>query len=101
MSYATWHWRVFNVVARLFGVLACLVALVFLLTALVEVWTHRLAVSPLWFGIGAICLFPMGVAFLRVRPYRPDVKSDDRAGWWTGEPKRPATMASNNRWRGP
>jgi membrane protein implicated in regulation of membrane protease activity len=83
-GYETWHWRTFNVLVRLFGLAALMVGAVVLAT------------GPWWLGIVVIA---MGVAFMTVRPYRPDLgdverliepqefagNSKARRRWWTGD----------------
>ena len=109
MSYASWHWRMFNILARLFGLLACVGGLVGLVSVFIEFGAHQFPASASWLGLALILfVLAMGIAFLLVRPYRPDLEQGAIGGpqsssvnWWTGEPKARATMASNNRWRGP
>ena len=88
------HWRVFNVSARIFGLLAIANGVGF------GVWAARFALHPdLPHGatisesvvldhavLGALSLV-MGYAFVTVRPYRPDLKNPCRQSWWTGEPR--------------
>ena len=84
MSYQAWHLRIFNVLARLLGLGSCLVGLVGLVSALLELWAGR---NPLPEFVIAILVSGIGIAFLRVRPYRPDLKGLQPRGWWTGEPR--------------
>jgi hypothetical protein len=107
-AYERAHWSAVNVMARMFGILALIVGLGFL------AWGVYFAISPeaqghitpdgsdasilnSTLGIFAVA---MSVAFLRVRPYRPDLGDSirsSRAGraeacdkrprnWWTGAP---------------
>src|SRR4051812_2444544 len=84
IDYETWHWRTFNVSARLFGLVALLVGVGFVVSG--------------EFLVGPFALALAG-AFLRVRPYRPDLgdssylfdpfgsrgNSQAARRWWTGD----------------
>ena len=109
VSYPSWRWRIFNVLARVFGLLACLGGLTGLVSIFIEFRAHQVRASASWLGLALVLVvLAMGIAFLLVRPYRPDLQQATVGGpqpssvtWWTGEPKPRATMASNNRSRGP
>jgi hypothetical protein len=94
MSYSRWHWRIFNVVARLWGI-------GFLLAGLLGLPQVLFFKSPPPSDDGlvlAVSLFAVvvGVLVIRVRPYRPDLDGyasafkstyERQRTWWTGEPK--------------
>ena len=93
MSYESFHWSVFNVMARLFGLGAALAFVAFGFTAGLQYFGAPLS-TP---GVSA-SLFCLAVAigFLTVRPLRPDISRQRLAqgnapfpklGWWTGAPK--------------
>ena len=83
-GYETWHWRTLTILTRVFGIMALLAAIGFALSRMVLV---------------ALLLLLLGYAFLRVRPYRPDLgdveyladpfgsRGNSRAPrhWWTGD----------------
>jgi hypothetical protein len=96
-TYVKLHLRIFNLFARLFGLLAVAGGagsiawgLYYLLHSDLPspgaTVTGSFAVDHL--VIGAFCLI-MGAAFLAVRPWRPDLtgRTGARWSWWTGEPK--------------
>lgn len=88
-GYDAWHWRAFTVMIRLFGIASVVVGCAFALDG-----------SP-WVGM---CLLLLGLPFLLVRPYRPDLGDVERLvspkvftgndtaprHWWTGDRKRSA-----------
>src|SRR5687767_2333136 len=95
--YAALHFRVFNVLGRLFGLLAVVggagsAAWGLYYSLHPDLPTPGAAVSGSFavdhLVIGAFCLI-IGGAVLGVRPYRPDltVSAGARRSWWTGEPK--------------
>jgi hypothetical protein len=96
-AYGALRLRVLNVLARLFGLLALIGGAAFLAWA-TYLWrypelprpgqTLSGSVSIDYLGTGVFCL-AVGIGFLAVRPYRPDVTTDARArrSWWTGEPR--------------
>jgi len=91
--YAKRHLRVLNVLARLFGLVAIIGG-----AAAVTWGVYFLRTSPGvivsgsaaldYLGAGVFCLV-VGVAFVAVRPYRPDLildaRASERSSWWTGE----------------
>jgi hypothetical protein len=97
--YGAFHLRVVNVFARLFGVLSVIGGAGFVAWA-VYFFLHPVLPSTArtvsgsaafdYLGAGVLCLL-MGVVFLTVRPYRPDMTigtgSGSRRSWWTGEPR--------------
>jgi len=108
MGYETWHWRVYNIYRRLFGLLAVLGGVGFFATGLLE----GLGLMRPWFGDGAwvaallgIPILLLGLALCRRRTYRPDLgdvswlagkaagiaydtpRSAAPRSWWTGDPK--------------
>ena len=87
MSYSRWHWRTFNVLARLFGV-GFLVVGLFGLFQLLFVRAQGEGDVVL---VLAICSFAVvvGILVILVKPYRPDLETQTsaRRTWWTGEPK--------------
>lgn len=96
MSYTSLHWSIFNILARLFGLMAALVSLAFGLTALLQLRGSSLStpgVSALGNLVVALFCLAMALGFLFVRPYRPDVKRKSleepppKLGWWTGAPR--------------
>ena len=99
MKYETLHWCLFNIGARLFGIMASLAGLMFGLTAILQASGANLptpGVSALGnFFVSLICL-ALAVAILTRRPYRPDLPQEKldksekppKVGWWTGNHKR-------------
>jgi hypothetical protein len=98
MRYETLHWRIFNMGARLFGLLAVVAGAIGIVSGLVDFETNSPNVGDpvVGLGVGALLIF-MGVLFLRVRPFRPDLLKDGwtlaslataRRSFWTGEPKK-------------
>jgi hypothetical protein len=107
MSYETAHWRAFNRFVRAFGLVALFVGVCLVWSSITRCWNGTCqparadaprpaeAVAMFVVGLGAIA---MGVALVRVRPYRPDL-GDDAFGrptqyqasperqWWTGDPR--------------
>ena len=97
IRYAAVHFRVVNVLARLFGLLALIGGAGSVAWGLYYFLRPDLpnpgatvsgsfAVDHL--VIGVFCWIVAG-AFLAVRPYRPDVtaRAGARRSWWTGEPR--------------
>lgn len=94
MKYETLHWCIFNILARLFGCMALFAAFAFGLTAALQFAGSSLptpGISPLGNSMVAVFCIALGVVFLTVRPYRPDLNKRDKRqskfGWWTGTPK--------------
>jgi len=100
MKYETLHWCVFNIMARLFGLMALLTALAFLYTAFVQSTDAAVTASnidaPGYVLVSIFCLV-VGIAFLKVAPYRPDLRvgridstnaTKSKASWWTGNQKK-------------
>jgi hypothetical protein len=90
MSYARWHWRTLNILARVMGIwflvggLLGFSATLFMRSSAGPDW-----VLGLWSTGFAIAV---GGALLVVKPYRPDLKGGAstqgrRQAWWTGEPE--------------
>lgn len=105
-SYSRFHWRTFNVLARVFGLMAAMVATSFVgwgayfavrPAAAINIETAGLPASLLYLAVG-FALAGIAAAVLRVQPYRPDlgdgawtftksrVPAGQRRSWWTGEP---------------
>lgn len=99
MSYESLHWSVFNVMARLFGLMAALAFVVFGITAGLQFSGAPLStpgVSALGNLLVSLFCLAVAIGFLTVRPYRPDISrqrlaqgdaSSSKLGWWTGAPK--------------
>lgn len=99
MKYETLHWRAFNIMARLFGLMALLAGSVFLCSAFItldigESVSNRDMTGDFLVGIFT---FVIGIAFLKVAPYRPDLRVDkidspnaskSKLGWWTGSQRK-------------
>jgi hypothetical protein len=102
-GYQRWHFSVFNIVVRLFGLAATFASLVFLGWGLYFTARPEAAegygttlVSPAGDSFGvAILIGAIGVACLLSRPYRPDLgdaawstgrgsSERTRRHWWTG-----------------
>lgn len=58
MDYSKWHWRVVNLLGRLFGLVVLILAIGFALSGM---------------AVPALFLFLLSAALLGVRPYRPDL----------------------------
>jgi hypothetical protein len=83
-SYEKWHWRVLTVAARLFGLMAVVVAIAFFASSMM---------------LAGVMVALIGIPFLFVRPFRPDLgdtspvvdpigvrgNSKRRRRWWTGD----------------
>ena len=98
VSYEKWHWRLFNVLARAFGLMSIFAGLAFVASAVFYALhpddagnVRTLSGSAaLEFTVGAAFCLAMGILFLKVRPYRPDISSQETLtsrSWWTGEPR--------------
>jgi hypothetical protein len=98
MSYEAIHWSIVNVMARVFGLMAALATVASGTTAVLQFASAPLTTPGMGaLGHGVVSLFclAIAVAFLTVRPYRPDVRKRLAAGdtslpelsWWTGSPK--------------
>ena len=108
-KYSRFHWQVFNIGVRLFGVIS-LLAVAVAITSAIDVAVHPPAATteqgalPAYVADAMVGLFLLGIAIplLRVPTYRPDLgdsawsfKGDGKTqlssqrSWWTGEPKRP------------
>jgi hypothetical protein len=85
MSYEEWHWRLFNVLARAFGLLSVCAGVAFAATFVFSSWRpdaeeRVLTVSGapgIDFAFAAAFCLVMGVLFVMVQPYRPDVSGED------------------------
>jgi hypothetical protein len=118
-SYETWHWRIYNVLRRVFGIGAVLngtiLALWNLLSLVSPRWATDLAGEPLpstWTLAGAVLMslvfIGLGLVLVHSRTYRPDLgdshwlaapqqaRMESRAGrnWWTGDRKGGSTRAA-------
>lgn len=101
-DYERFHWRQFNRMNRIFGLLLVLFGFVFL------AWGFYFVLNPdspidrggsviTYFAIGGFTL-SLGVAFVRVKAFRPDLGDsyfgwlrdvhNANRSWWTGEPRR-------------
>lgn len=99
MRYETLHWRAFNIMARLFGLMALLTALGFLYSAFLQATDAAVSASNMdatGYLLVAIFMLIVGVAFVKVAPYRPDLRvekvdstnaTQSKVGWWTGNQK--------------
>jgi hypothetical protein len=99
MSYESLHWSIFNIMARLFGLMAALAFAAFGITAVLQFFGASLSTPGLSaLGNLLVSLFCLAIAagFLTVRPFRPDISQQRLAsgdaslpklGWWTGAPK--------------
>lgn len=77
MRYETLHWRAFNIMARLFGLMALLAALGFLCSAFLPGADAAVSVSNMDATgdlLVAIFMLIVGIAFVKVAPYRPDLR---------------------------
>ena len=104
MSYESLHWSVFNVMARLFGLMAALAFVAFGVTAALQLSGATLAtpgMSALGNLLVSLFCLALAIGFLAVRPYRPDLSrqglaqgtaSSPKLGWWTGDPKNHGTQ---------
>jgi hypothetical protein len=110
--YEVWHWRVFNVFLRAFGLMALLAGMVFTLWGAVLLSRRQATVE--WEGMLTSATGPkllillvglstlaLAIALLRARPFRPDLgdvswlldpfgakaqrRSLPRRSWWTGD----------------
>jgi uncharacterized membrane protein len=100
MRYETLHWRAFNIMARLFGLMALLAALGFLYSAFIQATDAAVSVSNMdatGYLLVAIFMLIVGIAFVKVAPYRPDLRVEkvdstnatkSKVGWWTGIQKK-------------
>ena len=118
-SYESRHWRVFNVIRRLTGLLATFNG------AVLAIWGASLLLRPERTidvqGVPSAAIWPklvtlvvgivagvLGVLLVRARTYRPDLGDTSwfvepqvarrqlRSGrnWWTGDPKRSSAQAA-------
>ena len=92
MSYTAFHMRTFNVLARIFGLIALFGGVAYvakgvywLFVPAPKGWGFFVGPSVDAAVIGAF-LALMGTLVLRVRPYRPDLgPSSGPCDWWTGD----------------
>lgn len=99
MSHESVHWSIFNIMARLFGLMASLASAGFGTTAVLQFSGVSLStpgVSALGNLLVSLFCFAIAVGFLTVRSFRPDISrkrlasvdtSLSKLGWWTGAPK--------------
>jgi hypothetical protein len=86
--YARIHWRIFNFMARSFGLLALIFGVISTLSAVLT-WNVDRDLALVYAVVALFCAALAG-SFLTVTPYRPDLVGPiprDRRSWWTGEPK--------------
>ena len=94
MSYARFHWRMFNVLARILGIGFLLFGCIGLFQAAFGGFPAGGDAPIVFFA----CVFAavVGVLMIRVKPYRPDLDGYastfgvPQAGartWWTGDPR--------------
>ena len=100
MSYSEFHWRMVNIMARLFGLMSLFASLVFAYSAALY-WLHPEDSASIPSASGSafadavgVAIFAgiIGVLFVCVKPFRPDLqfitaRVGGRRGWWTGQPK--------------
>ena len=96
MKYSTLHWSIFNIGARLFGIMSLLCALAFFCTGILQfcgVDIPTPGVPALGNLLISIFGFFVSLGFLTVRPYRPDLINQNnnkqntkstKINWWTG-----------------
>jgi hypothetical protein len=65
-TYVRWHVRIMNVMARAFGVMACLVGIMFAVSSVVQNTDRAM------FAIAAAISIAIGVVFLVVKPITAD-----------------------------
>jgi Na+/H+ antiporter NhaA len=94
MSYGRFHWRMFNVLARILGIGFLMAGCIGLLGfAFSESQTGG---DSLIVILASVFAAVVGVLMIRVKPFRPDLDGYASAvgqprsrarTWWTGEPK--------------
>lgn len=98
MTYEQWHWRTFNVFARIFGLASICAGVVFgawaILSALsgdsredVVTISGSVAIDS---AVVSLFALVMGILVTRAPAYRPDLKDSEAPAshaWWTGEPR--------------
>ncbi len=99
MTYSRLHWRIVNIMAHLFGLMAFVAAVAFAISA-ARYWADPHfadsipSASGSAFGVTIFCLV-VGLLFSIVDTFRPDldrgaIRNDSegrrRRSWWTGEP---------------
>ena len=97
MRFETSPWCLLNILLRLFGIMAAVVAFGFGLTASLQLGGAGLPTPEIGVA-GNLLIAALGlvlsVAFLTRPPYRPDLdlkkpkNSTLKLGWWTGTPKK-------------
>lgn len=104
MNYESLHWSVFNVMARLFGLMGALAFVAFGVTAGLQFSGASLptpGVSALGNLLVSLFCLAIAIGFLTVRPFRPDISrqrlargdaSLPKLGWWTGAPKNQGSL---------
>jgi hypothetical protein len=117
-GYETFHWRLVTIMLRLFGIVAsllgmasCVYGISLVLRPASTVYVEGIPTSDLGPKLMFLVVGPVfvaiGVAFMRVRPYRPDLGDVsylvDPFGargnalgprrWWTGDPSHPIPPA--------
>lgn len=97
------HWRLVNILARIFGIMGYVAGAAFAVSA-VRYWQNPVEAAKIPTASGhvvaetaivaAFCLV-VAVLFTIVKPYRPDLRvkgersetESARRSWWTGEPR--------------
>ena len=96
-----YHGRALNILARLCGIGFLLTGAAMVASPLLstEQLTTGLRIGLIVTGLGALAI---GVSFLMVRAWRPDLGDTIRANsgrhasrsWWTGDPKPPSSASA-------
>jgi hypothetical protein len=119
MPCETWHWRIYNVLRRIFGIGALMNGTILALWNLLSLanarWATELAGEPppsTWTLVGAVCMsvafVGLGLVIVRSRTYRPDLgdshwlaapqqarmESRKERNWWTGDRKGGSARAA-------
>ena len=98
------YWRVVNVLVRVFGIMCFIVGIIFIITTII-LFSNEKAFgnistasgnAPIEMGIASLICLVLGVLFVSVKAYRPDLSGSEKnnkkinnskASWWTGELK--------------
>jgi len=86
------YWRAMNVFARVVGIWWLAAGIFFILLSIY----YMFALAPpgvdyflnpsIDYGMSGALVAVIGVAFLRIKPYRPDLERiEDPCSWWTGD----------------
>jgi len=92
MSYTTFHWRTFNLLLRIMGILWVLGGVGFILWSIYFLFepappnANYLVGPAVDYAVVGTFVIVVGVLCLKLEPYRPDLGAvEGPYRWWTGD----------------